>query len=285
MRSSYVEIIMPAYNGETFLSGQIDSIITQSFTDWKLIIRDDGSTDRTPEILRSYAHNYPDKIFLSKNDEGHTGHIHNILALMKESNAEYLMFCDQDDVWLPGKIDLTLNKMKQLEDQYGPDVPFLVFTDLKLVDKNLNIISESFWNHQKIDPDISQRWKRLIAQNVVTGCTMMLNLKAKSESMSMMKIMMDELISHVIDLDRCIAISVAKTGQLGYLSVPTVLYRQHDANLTGALQYGIRYLLNKTRDGIKIFTFFKKVSRHYKDVGVWELIYYKITINLKRLRM
>ena len=112
---------------------------------------------------------------------------------------------------------------------------------------------------------------------------MMLNRKAKEIAFPLMEFMMEELVTHVIDHDRCIAISVAKPGRFGYISVPTVYYRQHDANLTGALQYGIWYVVSKIKDVATILSFFKKIRQYYTDVQLWELIYYKLTINVNRL--
>jgi glycosyltransferase involved in cell wall biosynthesis len=283
MPNSLIDIILPAYNGEAFLVEQLNSLIAQSYTRWNLFTVDDGSTDGTSAILRQYTHMHPDKIHLLPHEESHSGHIRSLFALMQASSAEYLMFCDQDDVWVREKVNITLERMKQLEERFSPETPLLVFTDLALVDKNLNVISQSFWAHQKIDPDLSQHWKKLIAQNVVTGCTMMLNRRAKETAMSMMEYLRHELVTHVIDHDRCIAISIAKSGHLGYVAVPTVCYRQHDANLTGALQYGVRYVFSKIKDGAKIVAFFHKIARYYPEVSVLELIYYKLTINVKRL--
>ena len=105
--------IIPVYNGEKYLSEQIDSILNQTYKDWHLLIRDDGSVDETISIISKYVSKYPNKItWINKEDVRNVGVIRSFEALMKESTSPCFMFCDQDDVWLPHKISVTLEKMK-----------------------------------------------------------------------------------------------------------------------------------------------------------------------------
>lgn len=113
-----VDILMATYNGEKYISEQLESIIGQDFKDWKLFIRDDGSKDNTIHIIDNYMKKFPDKIELIDNYNRNLGVKLNFGELMKRSKNQYCMFSDQDDVWLPNKISITLNKMKELEKVY-----------------------------------------------------------------------------------------------------------------------------------------------------------------------
>ena len=104
-----IAILMSTYNGERYLREQIDSLLNQTYKDWKLYIRDDGSTDETISIIESYVNDYPDLIVLLKDDLGNLGSARSFMRILSVVDADYYMFCDQDDVWLPNKVkDLSL---------------------------------------------------------------------------------------------------------------------------------------------------------------------------------
>ena len=124
-----VAILMATYNGEKYLSEQIESIINQTFTDWVLYIHDDGSTDGTLEIIKKYVKIYPKKIILIQGERT-GGAKFNFFSLMDKVTAEYIMFSDQDDWWLPDKINKTLEKCIKIENGQK-DTPVVVFTDFK----------------------------------------------------------------------------------------------------------------------------------------------------------
>jgi glycosyltransferase involved in cell wall biosynthesis len=220
-----IDILLATYNGEKYLNQQIDSIITQTYKDWQLLIRDDLSTDNTVNIIKNHTCKYPDKIRPIEDNKGHLGLAQNFGALLELALSEYIMFCDQDDIWLPNKIELTLNTMKAAG-QTWPNTPLLVHTDLKVVDETLNPIAESFWKLHRISPESDCQLKKIIYRNIVTGCTVMINKKAKEISMPFPP----EARIH----DWWIALNVVKYGKIIHIAMPTVLYRQHIANLIGA---------------------------------------------------
>lgn len=231
-----ISVCMATYNGEKYLKQQIDSILAQSNKEWELLIRDDGSHDNTVSIIKDYQTKYPNKIKLITDNKHHLGANLNFRQLLEYINAEYIMFSDQDDVWLPNKIELTLRAMKSAEQLY-PEKPVLVHTDLKVVDPNLNIIAESMWSYQKLFPEIGDNLSTIMARNVVTGCAMMLNSKAKAVSIPIPK--------EAVMYDWWIAISVAKHGKIIPVAVSSILYRQHSENLIGVHQMSISHLLKK----------------------------------------
>lgn len=227
-----VDVLLSTYNGVLYLSEQIDSILAQTHRDWRLTIRDDGSTDDTVEIIKRYCALYPGKITLVKDTAGRLGPCQSFARLLGLSTAPYAMFCDQDDVWLPEKIELTLKEMKRLEESSkGSSV--LIHTDMKVVDRNMKVIAESFWKYQHLDPGM-RRTGNLLIMNNVTGCTMMINNKLREISLP--------IPGGAILHDWWINLVASAFGRIGYVDSPTLLYRQHGENEAGASSYPFNYL-------------------------------------------
>lgn len=221
-----VEVLLATYNGENYLRQQIDSILGQDASDLSILAWDDGSTDNTAEILDEYARRYPDRIRVCT-DGTATGHPKkNFLRLMKASTADYLCFADQDDVWLPGKVSLSLQAMRRLEARCGRETPLLVFTDLCVVNEKLETIHPSFWKRSGLQAGNIHRLSRVLYENVVTGCTALIN-----RSMCNLAVQMpDEADMH----DWWIALLAATFGAADTVPQPTVLYRQHGGNVIGS---------------------------------------------------
>ena len=168
-----IDILLATFGGGRYVKDQLDSILHQSVQDVCLLIQDDGSTDETPDILAAYAAQHPGKVRLVSGPAHEKSPKGNFMSLLQESGSDYIMFSDQDDVWDEDKASLTLSRMREGEARYGAACPLLVHTDLRVADADLKIIAPSFLRYQKLDgnPALS----RLLAQNSVTGCTMMLN--------------------------------------------------------------------------------------------------------------
>ena len=232
-----IDIVMATYNGEMFIRDQLDSILSQTFTDWRLMVSDDCSTDRTINIVREYQELYPEKILLIENKEPSGSAQNNFYRALKYATADYIMLSDQDDVWLPNKVEVTFEVMKQLVKEYGNEIPLLVHTDLKVVDENLKVINNSIFDMQNMD---SQRCElnNLLVQNIVTGCTMMIN----KETLKYLK----ETPKHSVMHDMWIALIASAFGKIGFLDKSTILYRQHGKNANGAKNVkSFNYLLRK----------------------------------------
>lgn len=226
-----IDILMASYNSEEFITAQLDSLMKQTFTDFRLIIRDDCSLDRTFSLIESFAKNYPGKIKLIKG-ECNLGAAGNFAALSKMSDAKYVMFSDGDDVWIPTKIEVSLELMKKLELLHGSHTPLLVHTDLMVVDKNLNPLSPSFWNYSCLNPKKASTLNRLLTQNALTGCTLLLNKPLLDLSNPIPK----ESIMH----DWWIGLVASAFGHIALVDKPTILYRQHGRNEVGANPFRLR---------------------------------------------
>ncbi len=231
-----VDILLATYNGEKYLREQLNSIFYQTYEDWKIIIIDDCSTDKTCSIIMEYQSKYPSKIEFRRNNKNAGNPALNFFELLKMSTSKYAMFCDQDDVWLNNKINLTLVAMKKLESG-NENLPVLVHTDLTVVDSNLNVISNSMFRYQKLNGS-AKTLTELIVQNSVTGCTVMLNKKLVS--------MCCNVPLSVIMHDWWVALIAAAFGKIGLVNKSTMLYRQHESNQVGSKDVAsLLFLCNK----------------------------------------
>jgi glycosyltransferase involved in cell wall biosynthesis len=229
---STIGIIMATYNGEKYLREQIESILSNTYTEWHLSIYDDGSIDQTFSIIKEYEEKYPGKITGYKNKEN-LGVKHNFLNAIKKEEYDYIMFCDQDDVWLSDKIEITYQKMLDVENK-NPFIPITIFTDATLVDEKLNVLYDSYFRTSNLDVkkvDLSH----ILMENKLIGCTVMIN----KEVIQQLKIPTSPRMH-----DWWIAIITSSFGKIEFLDRPTILYRQHAANVIGG-QDKISYIKNR----------------------------------------
>ena len=220
-----IAILMATYNGEKYICQQIDSILSQTCKDWELYIHDDASTDNTIAAVESYVEKYPDKIHLI-DGKSNGGAKYNFFYMFGQVEAPYYMTCDQDDVWLEKKIELTYDKMLTIEDK--ADISCLVYTELRVVDSELNTIADTMSGYQSLDCH-KRTINQFILQNSVTGCTMMVNRALRDKMLRITDI--DNTIMH----DWWAALVAAQFGKTAFIDEPTILYRQHGDNSLGAL--------------------------------------------------
>lgn len=270
-----ISICMATYNGEQFLRQQLDSILDQSNRDWQLLIRDDGSDDNTVRIIEDYMSRLSDRIRLVTDNGSHLGASLNFGKLLEYADTEYIMFSDQDDVWLPNKIELTLNAMKAAEQIY-PDKPILVHTDLQVIDSELKTIANSLWSYQKLFPETGDSLNRIMAHNVVTGCTVMINKKAKAVSMP--------VPPEAIMYDWWLALNVCRHGRIIYVSIPSILYRQHSGNRLGAqkaTKINIIHFLKKLCHIKKLLSAHYRMLKKFDPRGsFWLLLFNKALVKI-----
>lgn len=231
MVKAAVDIVLATYNGGRFLRAQLDSIVAQSFAGWRLLIRDDGSTDDTLDIIADYVRHHPGRIRQVPGG-ANLGACQAFARLLESATADYVMLCDQDDVWLPDKVSTALGEMQRLEAGCGQGLPLLVHTDLRVVDEQLRLIAGSGWRYQKTDP---QRWSlnQLLVQNVATGCTVMINRTLRDAALP--------IPPGALMHDWWLALVASAFGRISCVPRATMLYRQHGANQVGAMNWSLAY--------------------------------------------
>ncbi len=132
------------------------------------------------------------------------------------------MMADQDDIWLPEKVRLTLDAMKRQEAQAVPGRPVLVHTDLMVVDQDLQMVSRSYWEYQGLTPGRGRPFPRIMVENVVWGCTAMFNRPL----IALVGTIPDEAGHH----DWWIALAAAAFGDIVSLKDARILWRRHGLN-------------------------------------------------------
>ena len=226
MKEQTIAILMATYNGERFLREQLDSIMVQTCHDWHLYVHDDGSTDATMDILKDYAGRFPQQIsLLDYASQG--GACRNFLSMMERVDAPYYMFCDQDDVWVSEKVEISLKEMQALEASLqGKGI--VVFSDLCIVDEHLKVTYESMWLHTGVYPQYLRTFDDFGGHTAnVTGSTMLFNKQAKL----CCRYGAQKAIMH----DCWVCLCTLKEGGLIHgINQKLVLYRQHGNNCLGS---------------------------------------------------
>ena len=245
-----VEILLSVYNGERFLPELLDSLRKQTYRNFGLIVRDDGSTDRSLQILREFGAADSPGVSVTKGEN--IGPVGSFNEALSESRTKYVMFCDQDDVWFPDKIEKTLKKMKEAEEAFGGDIPLLVHSDLCVTDRNLTVSENSYFKFQNLDVR-NCSLNRLLLQNVPTGCTMMVNRPL----VKLAGPIPEAAVMH----DHWFSLVASAFGKIVCLDEPTLYYRQHGGNFYGASRYGWGYFYKRYRAG-----FAPVRKRLYQDI-------------------
>lgn len=214
---SRVAILLSTYNGQRFLREQLDSLVLQTFRDWVLYWRDDGSSDETLSLLHNFIHRIGPGRTVVLDDSGRVGATESFLRLLRaatDAGHEFVSFADQDDVWLPDKLERGVKALQ------GTPGPALYFARQWLVDANLRPLA--------LSPTRYPGFPAALTQNVAAGCTIMLN-RAAARLVAR---------SHAPALSYhdwwCYMLIAGAGGHLIHDRVPVILYRQHETNLVGA---------------------------------------------------
>jgi len=258
-----VAILVSTYNGGKYIAEQLDSLLSQTYKDIKVFIRDDGSSDSTNSILNEYVINYPEKVIFYDSLGSNLGAGKSFMRLLQITVADYYMFCDQDDVWMPDKVEKTLHKAQTLEQEYGAETPIGVFTDLMVVDSSLNVLMPSLWKGDNRHPEYTTDfYKQWINRHATYGCTMLINNAAK-EIVLPYRQFEGVIGAH----DAWVEYILIKKGVYRYIDEPTIYYRQHGTNVIGA-NMGITY-----KDEVNGFighpiNLFRKLRKDYRRTRI-----------------
>lgn len=227
--ASGTHIVLATYNGEKYLDQQLMSLVGQTVEDWTCWIRDDGSTDSTVAIVRDWCAK-DERFRLVDDGRPNLGPAQNFGVLLEVAHAqgaECVFLCDQDDVWSPKKLELQLAELARVE---GPNKgPVLIHSDLEVVDQDLNTVARSFLRQQYLRFEPEDPLGVLLMQNFVTGCAAVVNRSLLDLALP--------VPTDVIMHDWWLAQVAAAAGQVGFVELPTLRYRQHTSNVLGAQDF------------------------------------------------
>lgn len=241
-----VHIMMATYNGERYIAEQIESILEQTYTEWKLFIRDDGSRDGTIKIVQDYINKYPMKIFMIESKIVYHDAKSNFAALYeKVPAADYYAFCDQDDIWEQNKLKECIMCFQENDEL----TPTIVYHDMQVGRNKNDIMAESFFEYTKLQLDMKTPFQHTLVYNTIPGCAMLFNQKTKE--------MIPKIPLECNMHDWWMLLSVlALDGKVVYCEGKLGMYRQHGMNAIGAIRKNPAGLIF-----LKCFQFFK--IKHY----------------------
>jgi rhamnosyltransferase len=247
-----VAVLLSTYNGENYLECQLNSLLNQNYSDIDIYIRDDGSSDNTIQVIRQFEDKYENLHFMT--DSKNLGCASSFLFLLENIDADYYFFCDQDDVWHYNKIQVSLSVFEE------SDGPHLSHCDLNIVDEKLNILNDSFYKHQALNPIIGFEKNRLLVQNYIVGCTICLNRKLRDLVVTSIR------NNDVIDVamhDWWVALIARFFGKITFIHKSLIDYRQHQSNVLGASNNSLSRYLSSFISGTgvqRVRSFTSKVS-------------------------
>lgn len=252
-----IDVLLATYNGEKYLNEQINSILKQSYSGKiNLIIRDDGSTDNTLTILNSLK---DPRIRIIKDDRKALGAALNFKELMKYSQADYIFFSDQDDIWLPDKIS---KAVLAAEKSFNSERPSLVYTNALVVDSELASQNKSTYSNNGNNTALAAL---LFFNGGLQGCSMLINRRLKEMALSYNGywFMHDQVVSFIAS---CF-------GEIIYIREKLLLYRQHANNVLGHSGKSLAEIVFKTKNKNYInyildersVSFIKDFQTHFYD--------------------
>lgn len=264
-----IEILMATYNGEKYISEQIDSIINQTYKNWKLLIRDDGSKDKTLEILKEYQKK-DKRINILRDTKGNLGFVKNFEELLKNSSEEFVMFSDQDDYWLENKIEKYIEILENLDEEKLRE-PLLIHSNSFVCNKKLNILKKKF-----VDSKVALQYggNRYFFAYFVQGSTTLINRKLIGLGLPFLR----SVTLH----DRYFHLLVEFFGNRVFIDESLTKYRQHSNNEIGAKSSVVKKILMKRyfdeRDRNLILDINEKYkNKQKKEKEEWIIKYLEVT--------
>ena len=218
-----IDIAIPAYNCAAWLDDLIESILHQDVDNWRIIARDDASTDGTATRLAAWKQRLAERMLIVDGPERRNlGLVGNYSTILSATTSPWIMLADADDVWRPGKLALTLQAMRAAEAAHGSATPVLVFTDAAVVDEQLQPLAESYWRWSRANLAAANVFHQLVVDNPAISSTIMVNRALIDLALPM--------TGAVFALDWWAMMVAAAFGQIVKLDERTILYRRHSAN-------------------------------------------------------
>ncbi len=238
-----IDVLLAAYNGARYLPEQLVSLRGQDDPSFRVLLQDDGSQDDTYMTLLQIC-TADNRFAMGAQQGAGLGAVGNFWSLLEQSSAPYIALCDQDDFWHADRLSRCRQTMERAEKQYGEDMPLLVHSDCRVINADGKALHDSFFDHQGWDRSATS-FRRLLVQNNVTGCTILMN-----EALKKLAVNYGDPAKMVMH-DWFLALTAAAFGHVIMVDAPLVDYRQHGDNVKGASQQG-------------------QIQRGVKALGAWQ---------------
>ena len=229
-----VAVLLAVYQGSRFIAEQIRSIHEQTYANWVLILCDDGADDDAESSVDPFV--IEGRVVRIGKGVRQRGAVRNFSGLLgwalENTDAEIFLFSDQDDVWLPRKIEAAVRRLQEMSASEPAGTPLLVHTDLVVVDEHLVTISRSLSDYQGMSDPAATDLPVLLAQNHITGCAAAFNRRLADLAYPIP----EDAVWH----DWWVGLLAATTGKIAYEPEPLVRYRQTGANVVGARRHSCR---------------------------------------------
>lgn len=252
-----VDIVLGTFNGGEYLLDFLSSLEAQTFKNWRLIARDDGSIDDSVVILSTWASRIENEVLLINDDLGNVNVVRNYNICLMQTSANYVFFADQDDIWLDSKIANLLKEIKFLEKNKGKDFPVLCYCDLLIVDSNNNIMNDSYFKYKGYVRESGNEFEKILVENFVPGCSMVMNRALLNKALPIP----DGALMH----DWWVLLCAKYIGDVFFLPKGLIRYRQHGNNTIGAnsnsfMKNSWRFLVGKKEYKKYIELIFRQAS-------------------------
>lgn len=232
-----ISLVMATYNGAKYIREQLDSILNQTVVPDEIIVVDDCSTDNTISVLSEYKDKGNIKIFVNEKNKGVNANFEYAISL---AQGDYICISDQDDVWFPNKIEVSLSKIKEIED----GKPACVSSFCTDVDSELNVISQ-----KKIRKD--SEWEYPLYEDASQGSSLMFNKQMRDLILPLCKYF---IYDHYIGVYSCFVGNRATKG------VPLMYYRHHGNNVVAA---GVTHYHEGLSEAMSLYYLLKRKERFF----------------------
>lgn len=222
-----ISILLSTFNGEKFIKELLNSVLNQTINNFKIFVRDDGSTDQTPNLINAFKIKYPDVFIILNDEKGNLGPRDSFFELLKQAEGSYFLYCDQDDVWLPDKVEKLTTKIKEIEVE-NPNMPALVFSDMSVINETGELIYNSYF-------DVAN-YKKIYIQNIlfrgfIPGCSTIFNKHAKKLVLFYYELITSEDRKYLHDGFTFFIINIF--GIITFTPEILLKYRLHQGNTVG----------------------------------------------------
>ena len=220
-----VAVLLSTFNPGSYVEAQLDSLFQQTFTDFTIYIRDDGSDSPHKYLQRKAAQ---PRIQVVEDSQGNIGPGNSFLTLLEAVEADIYFFCDQDDVWFPDKVSRAVS---EFESQPSNElVPRLYHTGAELVDRDLNSLGIRYHPSERLVPGSYVRSDRIFLESPVLGCSAAFNRCLRNLVVRDLPINRENIILH----DWWVALYASFLGETTFDPAPSLYYRQHANNVSGS---------------------------------------------------